>query len=242
MQLSKKEKMEIEKWCTVLSDEMKSVLTGINTPATLKIYTSPHCPFCPKVAAKCRAIAKINPVINVHVIDGSVFPDKALKDNVRSVPTLILDDGFRWTGEVKIEELITMIAKRDPVYISAETFMSIISDGGAEEVSDMMIARNEIFPAFIELLTDIKWTVRLGAMASYEYLAQKDKELCHTLNIMLCEKFKKFDEPIQGDLVYLMGESGDKSVIPFIESVICSNGSDEVKEAAQDALSNLNIS
>jgi hypothetical protein len=44
------------------------------------------------------------------------------------------------------------------------------------------------------------------------------------------------DERIQGDIVYLLGESGDANVIPKLKSVLDGSHGPEVKEAALEAL------
>ncbi len=221
-----------------MSGELRSILSQITTPAALKIYVSPDCPFCPQVVTRCLAIARMNHAINVSVIDGCLFPEQAAKDSIRSVPTLILDDSFRWTGAVDLEELINVIEQRDPVLLGVETIKNIIHEGQAEELAEMMAARGEIFPAFLEVLTDIKWNVRLGAMAVFEYLIEKSQDLCRRINIELCNRFPDQDDRVKGDIIYLLGESGDQSMIPFIKSLINGPFPQEVREAAADALDN----
>jgi hypothetical protein len=123
--------------------------------------------------------------------------------------------------------------------IGAEIFKNIIHDGRAEEVAEMMVSRGQVFPAFLELLTENNWTDRLGAMAAFEYLVEKSPDLCHRINIALCDRFQQNPEDrIKGDILYLLGESGDRSVIPFLLSVIKGKFSPEVVEAAEDALDN----
>ena len=221
--------------------KLQSALLKIKTPAMLKIYISPHCTFCPRAVTQCLTLARANPVIEITVIDGSLYPEQAARDKIRSVPTLILDDSFRWTGSIDLEELINVIAERDPMLLGAETFKNIIHDGRAEEVADMMFARGQVFPAFLDLITDTKWTVRLGAMAAYAYLADRSPGLCNKVNVDLCDRFMDLDYTVQGDVIFLLGESGDRSVIPFLDSIIKGNFAPEVIEAALDAMANFSI-
>ena len=220
------------------SDGLRAAVTHIKIPAMLKIYVSPQCPFCPQAVTRCLAMARLNRFIQVSVIDCSLYPEQAAQDNIRSVPTLILDDCLRWTGSVDSEELIRMIATRDPMLLGKESIKNIIHDGRAEEVAKMMAGRGQVFPAFVELLTDNNWTVRLGAMAAFEYLVEKSPELCHEINIQLCERFTGAEDRIQGDIAYLLGESRDSTVVAFLESVIRGAFAPEVIEAASDALTN----
>lgn len=221
-----------------ISGELRSILSQTTTPAMLKVYVSPHCPFCPNTVTQCLAIAGINNSISVSVIDGYLFPGQAAKDNVRSVPTLVLDNRFRWTGSVDLKELINVIAQRDPVLFGVETLKNIIHEGRAEELAEMMAERGEVFPALLEVLTDIKWNVRLGAMATFEYLIEKSPDLCRRINMELCNRFPDQDDRIKGDIIYLLGESGDQSMVPFLKSLINGSFSQEVREAAADALDN----
>ncbi len=222
--------------------ELKSILTGITTPAVLKIYMSPQCPFCTKVVTRCLSLARVNSAIKITVIDGYLFPEQAAEDNIRSVPTLILDDSFRWTGSIDLEELIKVIEQRDPMLLGIETFKSIIHEGRAKELSEMMADRGQVFPAFFELLLNKNWTVRLGAMAAFEYLAEESPDLCHMVNLELCKQFPDMEDQIQGDIIYLMGESGDGSVLPFLKRVLNGTYAPEVKDAAADAIDQLSCS
>lgn len=218
---------------------LQSALLNITTPAIIKIYISPHCPFCPQVVTRCLGMARLNPVIKVSVIDGNLFPEEAKKNKIRSVPTLILDDSFRWNGPVDLEKLIKVIAQRDSMLPGIETLKNIIHDGRAEEIAEMMVTRGQVFPTFIELLTDINWNVRLGAMVVFEYLVEKSPTLIYRVNVDLCDRFPDLEDRIQGDIIYLLGESGDRSIVPFLKSVTKGSFTPEVMEAAADALENL---
>ncbi len=220
------------------SERFRAALSHIKIPAILKIYVTPQCPFCPQVVTRCLAIARLNRFIQVRVIDCSLYQEQAAQDKIRSVPTVILDDSLRWTGSVDTEELIRMISTRDTMLLGKESIKNIIHDGRAEEVAKMMAGRGQVFPAFVELLTDNNWTVRLGAMAAFEYLVEKSPELCHEINIQLCELFSGLEDRIQGDIAYLLGESRDSTVVTFLEKIIRGAFAPEVIEAASDALTN----
>lgn len=214
-------------------------LKGVKTPAVLKIHISSVCPYCPKTVSQCIAVAQLNPLIRVQVIDSGLYPALAEKDRVRSVPTLILDDTFRWTGTSNQKELVTMILQRDPVLLSTESIKTVLFEGNAEMIAEMMAERGEVFPAFLELLLDTDWKVRLGAMAAFEYLAEKSPDLCCKINTQLCTRFPHLDDRLRGDIIYLFGESKDHTMIPFLNSLLKGSFSSEVIEAVEDALDTL---
>ncbi|MBW2669128.1 MAG: thioredoxin family protein [Deltaproteobacteria bacterium] len=107
-------------------------------PALLKIYIMPHCPFCPKTVVQILSLAKGNESIKLIIIDGSLFPEIAASDNIHSAPTVLLEDQFRWTGSIQIEEVVDMILTRNPSQLSASSLQAMFEEGGAVEVDARM--------------------------------------------------------------------------------------------------------
>ena len=100
----------------------------------------------------------------------------------------------------------------------------------------MMMESGKIYPAFLDLLIHEKWQIRLGAMVAFEYLAEERKEMASQVIVPLWDRFSGVNDQVKGDILYVLGESKDPSVIPKLKSV--SNGpySGEVLEAAIEAL------
>ena len=76
----------------MLSDQIKQGLDKIDIPVQLKLYIALGCPHCPNVVRTLIQLALYCKNINLHIIDGSLFPETAQKDSVLSAPCLILDD------------------------------------------------------------------------------------------------------------------------------------------------------
>jgi len=224
---------------TDLSPDLRAALRQIQVPAAVRVYISPRCPFCPQAVTQCLALADASASCHVVVIDGMLFPGSAEKEKIRSVPTVILDEAFRWTGSVAIEELVHMIARRDPSRLSPDSLKRMLHEGRAEELANMMIERGELFPAFLDLIVNDKWPVRLGAMVAFQYLVERRSDLASRASRALWERFPGVEDPIKGDILYLFGESGDVSLLPRITSVLEGAYPHEVKEAARDALKSL---
>ena len=87
--------------------------------------------------------------LQLTIIDGILFPEMAQTLRIRSVPTILLDDRFRWTGSVPLEELIDTINTRDPVAMGSAALESIIKEGGAGRLAAMMLEAEKLFPAFM---------------------------------------------------------------------------------------------
>ena len=205
-------------------------------PARLKLYVSSMCTFCPAVVRKLLPLALQNTSIRFAVIDGVLFPEMAETDHIRSVPTLILDDQFRWTGTVDLNELLNTIQRRDPAQLSTETLASMISDGNAYQLSEMMLKAGHIFPGFIDLLTHEVFSIRLGAMAAAEEIAESRISLAVQMAVLLAERFEQQSEAVKGDTLYIIGISGDDRSIDFLGKISTGEYSKDVKESAADAL------
>jgi len=176
------------------------------------------------------------PHIRLHIIDGSLFPEAAIADQVMSAPSLILDKDFRWTGTVPEEEIISMIINRDPSRLSTSTLKNILEAGDADWITDQMIQANSIFKGFVELLIHETWSVRLGAMVVVEELAEKAPDLGQTLVPVLTGLFAKKDIPIQGDILYALGEVGNLETREWIKGCISGTAHADLKDAADDAI------
>ena len=112
------------------------------------------------------------PHLRLTVIDAMLMADQAADQGIRSVPTVMLDERIRWTGSIDMDEIIQQCTQRDPVLLSTASLRQIIESGDAARVAGMMADHGRIFPAIIELLTDERWSIRLGAMVTAEYLAR----------------------------------------------------------------------
>jgi hypothetical protein len=200
---------------------------------------SPQCPHCPRAVTQCLALADAGVSCHVFVIDGELFPEPAEQDGVRPVPTVILDQAFRWTGSVQTEELVNMIAHRDPSRLGPDSLEQMLHEGRAEDLARMMSERGEVFPAFLDLLVNPKWPVRLGAMVTFQHLAEGRASLASQVSLSLWHLFPRVDDTIKGDILYVLGKSGDPSLLPLLDSVLEGPHPDEVKDAARDAVRSL---
>jgi hypothetical protein len=222
-----------------LPSSVRDTLNQIEVPTILKAYIAPQCPFCPQVVARLLTLVASDSLLHITVIDGTLFPERAENDHIKSVPTVILDDQFRWTGMIQLEELVQMMLSRDPSKLGADSLRKILEEGNASGLAQMMIESGEIYPAFLDLLTHEKWPVRLGAMVTLEFLAEERKEMASRVIAPLWDRFSQVDDRVKGDILYVFGESKDPSVIPKINTVLSGPYSGEVQEAAAEALEKL---
>ena len=240
---------ELEPFLSVLADRdnhikdvplsVREQLDKIRIPALLKIYITPHCPFCPVTVMQLLSLAVSNEFIKLTIIDGALFPEIAASDNIHSAPTVLLDDQFRWTRSIQVEEVVDIILNRDPSQLSASSLRAMFEEGNAVGVAKMMIDSGKIFPAFMELLVHEKWPVRLAAMVAFETIAAEDSELSAQTIPFLWDCFTQAEDTIKGDILYLFGKSGDKGLIPKLDTVLNGPYPIDIKEAAKEALEEL---
>lgn len=218
---------------------LEATLRDIALPADIRMYVTSQCPFCPAVLRSLVPLPFLNPRLHLRVIEGDRYPEMAAADGVKSVPTVILDDRFRWTGSVKRDEILALLLERDPATLGADSLAGMLAEGRAAEVASFMLQARAISPAFVELLIHEKWPLRLAAMVAAEEVAEADPNLVVDIVEALWERFEALDAARQGDILYLFGEMEAMDAIPGLKAVLLGTYPDEVKEAAQEAMEQL---
>lgn len=225
---------------TSFPEALRSQIESVSLPADIKIYVTPQCPFCPHVLSEIVPLALLNPVLHVAVIDGALFPELAAKDGVRSVPTLILDGAFRWTGAGHRNEIVNAVLNRDPACLDAKSLQDFLKEGNAGSLAQMMIDRRRVFPAFTDLFESSDWSVRLGAMVVVEEIAEKSPDLLAKMLDLLWNRLHDIAGPARGDVIYLfgLGQPGSKLWIDRLKGIL-ENEDGEAREVVVEALEKL---
>ena len=214
-------------------------LNGLNSAALFDIFIAPQCPYCPQTVRTLIPLCFSNPLIRVSVIDVTLFQEVATTRGIQSVPTTFLDESFCWTGQVNLNEIINIVENRDPLQLSTESLKKMIHEGLAAKVAEMMVVKGIVFPNFIELLYHPKWTVRLGAMVTVEEIAARDIHLATQIEKPLWSCFLDVEDSVKGDILYTLGEAGNHKTLNRLESILRKSFSDDVKEAAEEAVENI---
>lgn len=214
-------------------------LAQIELPVALKLYVAAQCPHCPKTLQQLQALAGASSKIRLTVIDAALFSKSAQTDGVKAVPTVILDDQFRWSGQMDLQELLTICIERDPAQLSPGSLRQLIEEGAAEMVAQMMIDYGKHFPALIDLLAHERWSVRLGAMVTVEYLAEADPELASDLVAPLWKRITNASEQTQGDMVHVLGQIPTPASRKYLQRIVTGAFEQSVVEAAEEALNEM---
>jgi glutaredoxin len=219
-----------------IDEAINDRLANLDLPTSLIIYVAPQCKFCPQAVRQLLPLPTLNSNIRLTVIDAMHFPELAKKENVQSVPTLILEDQFRWAGTFQIDEILDVIANRDISMLGPVSLEMMLSQGNAGELAEMMLEKEQIFPAFYEVLTHPKWPVRLGAMVVMEELIQNNLSLAAQTLKPLWDRFEKVDNRVKGNLLYIFGQMKQTDIAPRLQAILNGDYAAEVQEAAQEAL------
>ncbi|HAR33312.1 MAG TPA: hypothetical protein DCR95_04255, partial [Desulfobacter sp.] len=221
------------------ANDIQKTLDNIEAPCRLTLYIALQCPHCPGMVERLIPLAAACEKIYLHIIDGSLFPDKAQEDKVMSAPCLILNNDTRWTGAVAEEEIVDMIVNKESMDLDTKALKTILEDGRAEWITQRMLTANRLFKGFSGLLLHETWSVRLGAMVVVEALAEKAPALCSDLEKILIEVFSTKDIPIQGDILYALGEIGTPDTRNWIAAQQEALSHEDLKDAAKDAIQSI---
>jgi len=223
----------------LLAPPLRRKLAAMDVPVDLRLYISSQCTFCPDAVRQLVPLAAWGATVHLTIVDAALFPERAREDNIRSVPTLVLSGDFRWSGKMALGEIVEAVTRQDPCRIGVAVMRGMLEEGQAARVADIMVACGQVLPALEELLLHPKWPVRLGAMVTVEWIAQKDAHLAAQVVSRLWERFDDAEVQVRGDIVYLTGEFGDRSWAARLQAVRKGDFPPEVREAAAEALARL---
>jgi hypothetical protein len=224
---------------TGLSDRMGQMVNQINAPAELRLFITPECPHCPILVRSLLPIIFFGTSLTLTIIDGSMYTEMARLYDIRSVPTLVLDDDFQWNGMVNIEELLTTISRRDMESLSQTTLTNLLKDGKATMIAEMIVRHQKLPPAFLKLVAHDQWSLRLGAMVTFEEIIRIRPKIAVRSIPSLLGVFPGADDQAKGDILYLLGLIGSPESEPFLESIKHGGYNDEIMESATEALENI---
>lgn len=216
-------------------------LEAVTAPAALSLYVAPGCPYCPRALAEWSSLAARCAPLRLAVLDAGLFPEAAREAGVAAVPTLRLDDAWRWSGDIPVDDVLELLGGRDPAALGAAALEGLIKDGRALDLGRLMAAHGRIFPAFVDLLTHAKWPVRLGAMVAAEELQERAPDLARRLAEDLRGRFDDLDAAAQGDALHVIGEVGGPEQLAFADrlAALHDTAPSELQEAARDAATRL---
>lgn len=222
-----------------LPEGLSEKLRKVAVPSLMEIFVTTACPNCPAVMSRLAPFPLANPLIGVRVVDGLRFPELSQEHRIRAVPTVLLGDGIRFTGQVRAEEVADELLRGDPACMGSEAFARMIQAGDAEGLAVMMLQRKEVFPGVLDLLAGELFSLRLGAMVAMETIGEEDPDLAKRALESLWQRMDGAHPSARGDIVYLIGEYGDAGWRERLQGLLETSPPDDLREAVEEALESL---
>lgn len=207
--------------------------------AALRLFVAATCPHCPTAVRSLLPLIVAGGPVTLEVIDSEAFSELTEAQGVKSVPTLILDQTFRWTGTIRPGDLEELLAPGDRTGISAGVLQNLLEGGNAGPLTELMVEAGVASPALCRLMASDALSVRLGAMMVVEELLEQSPGLVAPLIPELWKRFSDAPEPARGDMLYIFGEAGTPALARDIDTLLATDLHPEVAEAARDALERL---
>lgn len=95
----------------MLSEDSVRQLSEIATEVSVRVFTTPTCPYCPAVARIVCQMAMVNPLVRSEVIEVSEFPELAERYDVKAVPLTVIGDQVSIPGMAPEQTLVEAIVK-----------------------------------------------------------------------------------------------------------------------------------
>jgi hypothetical protein len=217
------------------AEDFRDLLARMALTDEVRLYVAAPCPYCARAVRRWAALAWAGPQLRVRVVDVTLFPEEASRDNIKAVPTLVLDGNWRWSGNIPVADVLQQLVSRDPAQLSRTALEGLVKEGQASTLAKAMQAHGAIFPAFVELLTHSQWPLRLGAMVAMEALIESDPDLARTVVPEVMARFPAMDEAAQGDALYILGEAGDQETLSLLQTIPLDGAGSELQQAAHEA-------
>jgi len=83
---------------SMLSEASLKLIAAVQEPTTVRVFTTPTCPHCPRAVAVAHEMAFANPNITAFAVEATEFPDLARKYSVNGVPKTVVNDAVEILG------------------------------------------------------------------------------------------------------------------------------------------------
>ncbi len=200
----------------------------------LLLFLSNHCPTCPQAVGVLVSLAFRLSHLGIHLVEVSRHPRLAEEHEIRSVPTLLLEEGVRYVGPLDEGQLFSLLADEDPVELERERVRQWIRQGEAPEASAWIAAGGD--PAFLaDDLGGAGFEERIGLLYALEGALERNPRCLDPLVRPLLPHLESPHASVRGDLADLLGKIGHPDALPALAR-LRRDPDPEVAEAAVEAI------
>jgi glutaredoxin-like protein len=99
---------------SMLSAESLKLVAAVTTPTTVRVFTTPTCPHCPRAVAVAHEMAFANPNITAFAVEATEFPDLARRYSVTGVPKTVVNDSVEILGALPPDAFVEQALAQPP--------------------------------------------------------------------------------------------------------------------------------
>lgn len=204
-------------------------------PATgLTVFIAASCPNCPISVRAAIALAAASPGLTVAIVDVAVLPDLAERTGVRSVPTIVSDEGLTVVGAVSAAELAERLAAAAGPERDAAVLDSLL-DAGRFAAAGELLASAQGHRRFLDRWRASGMEGRIGLVLAVDEALLRSAGALDPIVPDLVELTTGGESARRGDTADLLGRIGHPAARPALEALV-SDPDEDVAEAAADAL------
>ena len=97
-----------------LSAASLAQLSALDRPVTMRVFTTPTCPHCPRAVLLALEMAAASANVTAYAVEATEFPDLARRYHVTGVPKTVVDDTVEILGAVPEDEFVAQALSRAP--------------------------------------------------------------------------------------------------------------------------------
>ncbi len=89
-----------------LSEANRARLAAVAAPTTIRVFTTPTCPHCPRAVTLANEMAFTSPQVTAFAVEATEFPDLARRYQVTGVPKTVVNDTTEILGALPEDAFI----------------------------------------------------------------------------------------------------------------------------------------
>lgn len=203
-------------------------------PHEMLLFVSTHCPNCPHAVRTVQALTLKLGNLSAHLFEAMLDTDLAEKHDIRSVPTLLVDQELRYVGSLDEERLLAILCAGEPAPLLHEKIRKQIQEGGAEEAAEWIAGGGD--PSFLaQDLGRSTFQERIALLLTLEEALELDPRCLDRMVGPLLPHLETGDASVRGDIADLLGKIGDRKALPALKK-LCRDPDPNVVEAATEAV------
>jgi thiol-disulfide isomerase/thioredoxin len=209
-------------------------MLGLSTPVEILVLMAEACPHCPAVVRSALALAALQPLLKLIIVDAVYFHDLAERYKVKSTPTTIIDQGLTMVGHVTLDQLAAGVVRATQGASLTEIMDSMIKCGRAEDAAQLLCRENGP-DAILPIYRSKEFSVRMGALVTMEEALALNPRILDPVVDELGSLLFDDEVALRGDTAELLGKIGNPAAIPALRKAL-EDPDPDVREAVEEAL------